>query len=187
MTPLRNTPYLTLLLASMAIAIHASPDVAELFRYDRAAFLIGDWWRPATSWLSHFTTSHLFWNLLPLTVAGVLIESKQRRSILALALLTTLLHYALILDHEIMRYCGSSGLTVAMIGLLICERLSATTCRWLWGSLLTLIVLKGGLELFSPQPFFAVGNFRPLPAAHLIGLVSALLVFGALHKKRAPR
>ena len=67
-------PVWTLLVCAAAGAIHGAPPLQALLFYERAAVDGGELWRLVTGNLVHHSASHFVYNVVPLVIAGALIE-----------------------------------------------------------------------------------------------------------------
>ena len=174
----QNLPCLTAVLMLAMTAVHLLPGVAPVLIYDRTAILAGDWWRLLTAGLVHHSSSHLCWNLAVLGCFGALLERDGRALLAWLLVLNTIGQWLLLLDPGIARFAGASGFATAVVSVLCLKKLAATGgCRFLWIFLLLVLCGKTGYELLVPQALFAEGDFLLLPQAHLLGMVSSILVF----------
>ena len=61
-------PWMTVTFVLLAVGIYYSPDLSQRLIFDRPLILVGEWWRVPASSLVHYSTMHLFWNLLALFV-----------------------------------------------------------------------------------------------------------------------
>ncbi len=176
-------PALTLGLSCLAIAATLSPRLSELLIYDRGLILSGEPWRIATAPFVHLSASHLFFDLLVFCLAGILLETADRRGFLLLGILSILLPglFFLAFCPGLLRYGGLSGPAVGAAALLCLQRAGEPgRARWAWAAVLAVIVVKTAVESATGAAFFArSGNepFRVLSSAHAIGMSAALAVF----------
>ncbi len=180
-----RVPWATSLAAATALALHFAPTAAPALVYDRAAIFAGEVWRLWTGHEVHWGTAHLGWNLAVFVPAGVWAERlAPSRTRLFLALAPGVISFALLVfAPTLARYAGLSGLASGLLALLAFTQLSARPAeRWFWGSVLALLALKIGAELFADHPLFARFTdpaIRPVPLAHAAGVLFAgLLHFG---------
>lgn len=173
--PIHRRPVITPLLAVAAVAIHLlPPDVAAALQFDRAALAAGELWRLLTAHLTHFTPSHLAWDVGVLVGLGWFCERESRRqTVLALALaagaVSATVWYVL---PDLQSYRGLSGLDCALFGLLAMRQLQQRSPAAKLTGLLALVALgfKSGWETLSGAPLFVTGGeFVPVPLAHLVG------------------
>lgn len=176
----RPLPLSTLLLAAVAVLLHAVPGTFHALAYDRAAVGRGQWHRLLSCHLVHASASHLFWNVAALLALGALAEPRlgRRRSPALLAataaLLGLLVHFA---QPSLDIYCGLSGLVSAMLGALLLAlgreaRADGDGRRLaLCAAALLLFSGKVAYEVVTGRLLFAVtAGFVAVPAAHLAGL-----------------
>ena len=114
MTP---TPTLTLGSAGIALLIATMPTLSPILIYDRTAILHGELWRLWTSHLVHFSASHLLLNVGALALAGSLVEmrSEDPRLVLFLGMPLVISLALLILEPDMSRYGGLSGLATGLL------------------------------------------------------------------------
>ena len=184
-------PVASALVIVLALIVASQPTLAPSLLYDRAAILRGDYWRLWTGHLVHFGASHLFWNLLIFALAGLWAERlAPGRTRLLLALAPPMIGLALLaLDPALATYGGLSGIVVAVLALLALVQLArvgtpsdpvTAADRWFWRAVVGLIVLKIAFEFAAGQPLFArfaAAGIRPVPLAHLAGLLAASTVY----------
>lgn len=173
-------PWLTLLLALLAGAAFISDPLSSALIYDRALIFRGELWRIWTGHVVHFGLSHVTWNLAVFVPSGWWLERLWPK--------TTRWYYAvsplvisaamLALDPSLTRYAGLSGLATGMLVLLAALQLGrrAEEPAWFWISVLLLVAIKIGVELFTGAPVFVsgFGDIRTVPLAHIFGIVCAI-------------
>ncbi len=170
-------PWMTVTFVLLAVGIYYSPDLSQRLIFDRPLILVGEWWRVPASSLVHYSTMHLFWNLLALFVLGAVLESWNRTALFWLAVLSLSGNSLFLFDPGIRYFSGASGLVMAIAGYCCIEKIMTAELKIPW------IVLFGALsgkiiyEFMAGTALFAGGNFRVLPEAHLLGLVSAVVLF----------
>lgn len=178
-----RVPWATSLAAATALGLHLAPAAASALVYDRAPIFAGELWRLWTGHWVHWGTAHLGWNLVVFVPAGVWAERlAPSRTRLFLVLAPGAISLGLLgFAPTLARYVGLSGLASGLLALFAFTRLSARAAeRWFWWSVLALLVLKIGAELFADHPLFARftdPTIRPVPLAHAAGV----LVGGAIH------
>ena len=80
----------------------------------------------------------------------------------------------LLLEPDLARYGGLSGLGAGLIVLLaLRQRSTPTESRGLWNAVLGLVALKVGLEAWTGAPLLAEG-IRSVPLAHVAGIACAV-------------
>jgi rhomboid family GlyGly-CTERM serine protease len=161
------------------------------FVWRRSCLQAGEWWRLFTCHWVHFTPSHFFQNLAVFACCGVFLE-RRSRILLVFALLVSSLAIPLGLqfcDPSLAVYGGLSGVNhglLFLVGLFWLRSGHRDLAFGLWA----LLAVKLGLEL-SGLRFSLVSlagtEVRPVPLAHLLGLLSCvLLVPLAQRLDRAP-
>lgn len=186
--PLPSVPWATSLTSVAAVAVALWPAAQPALVYDRPRLLAGEVWRLWTGHWVHFGSTHLLWNLAVLLPAGLWIERlAPRRTRLLLALAPGLIGAVLLAGApDLASYAGLSGLATALLAWLAFFHLrTRATDRWFWWSVLGLIAVKLGVELFAAHPLFArfgTAAVRPVPLAHAAGLAAA--AFTALPRSR---
>lgn len=171
-----------LLFALPALVAASAP---ELFVYDRAAILHGEWWRLVTGHWVHFSVSHGGWNLVALAATTLWLESLRPGWTVRFVALTapTIGVGLLALTPTMATYGGLSGLAVGVVTLLALVQLDTATHRrarvW-WLTALALIVGKLLWESVAGTPLFSrveVGAYCVSVAAHVLGFVAAAIFF----------
>ncbi len=177
---------MTLLLAVAAGVALISEPVARALIYDRVLIFHGEIWRIWTGHVVHFGTSHFIWNLAVFLPAGWWLERLWPGITRGYYLASPLIISAamLALDPTLGRYAGLSGLATGMLVLLSALQLGRRSEEpaWFWLSVLLLVAIKIGVELFTGAPVFVsgFGDIRTVPLAHIFGIVSAVgFWFGA--------
>ena len=194
----RQTPYVSLLLASFAVVIYFIPDATHWLQYERAAVARGEIWRLLTGHWTHAGFEHLFWDALMLAVLGALCEGIHRRAfvacVLGSAMAIALLLWVFLPEFEI--YRGLSGIDSALFMLLAVTVLRAKlrAREWRWAAatvgFLLLFVAKTAFEFGTGATVFvdsAATGMTPVPLAHVAGMVVGVAVALALGRRRAAR
>ena len=181
---LRATP-LTWGVVAVGLAIAATPGLEAWLEYDRETLVAGQVWRVLTGHLSHYSWSHLLWNLLGFALLGVLCERTQRRGFQwTLALSIVLIPLGLWWGMpELSAYRGLSGLTSALFGLaaahLVYQQVRSGQPVRAWLS----IVCCGGFVVtlahtwLGGEAWLTTGYtdaVAPVPLSHAIGLAVGL-------------
>lgn len=201
MSSARPAPPLgTLAVLAAAALATAWPVVAAATMGERSALAAGELWRAWSAHLAHFSWSHLLWSGLVWLAAGSVLEREDRRAWLLTVLLVapavTIL--ALLLDPDLARYGGLSGLATVPLVTLALRRLflpSPRLARFIAAVLLTAVTIKLIHEFASPDraPLLAAfsletGPVRSAPYAHLTGALGGLvLALSALLRPRVFR
>lgn len=176
-------PVWTLLICAAAGAIHGAPPFQALLLYERAAVDGGELWRLVTGNLVHHSTSHFIFNVVPLVIAGALIEMQRLRHFLLLCVVSgTLVGAAVHLSRpDIVVFGGLSGIVTAAVTILCLNGLGRTGAwRWLCLAVLACLVAKIGAELtLGWSLLFGDGqsDFVAVPESHAVGAATALLLF----------
>lgn len=168
-------PSVTVLITFLSAVFFVTSGAFDTFVYDRKAVLNGEAWRILTASLTHFSLSHLFWNLFVFLVFGVLIERISRKVFLTIFVMTSILSGLtyLLFFPSLSYYCGLSGVISGVVAYLCLSGIfSGRGNRHLWTLILIMLFLKISVEVPSDQPVFASG-FRVLPSSHLIGIAVA--------------
>lgn len=177
--PGKNFPVLTLLLGFIASIATISPQLTSLMQFDRTAILQGELWRTLTGHFTHWSSSHLFWDLLVFVILAGFIERISRLKLLtcfaACSLFISLLVFAII--PEMSFYRGLSGIDNGLFMMLLVllyrkkttgQKLRRKIPYFLLG---ILFISKSMFELSTAQNVFvdSSGLFIPVPLAHLGG------------------
>ena len=175
-------PWLTLSICGLAVLGFACAPLAVGLEYQRQAILHGEWWRLLTAPLSHFSASHLAWNLLAFGAAGWVIEAHGYRGLWLICLATALGSglLALWLLPDLAAYRGLSGLATGAIVYFCLRRLAESRRdRVLWLIILALLAGKIAYDLSTGQTLLATSAGEPLRVlglAHLVGAVTGVAV-----------
>jgi hypothetical protein len=151
-------------LAAAVLAVAAAPGAVQVLELQGSA---GEPWRLLTGHLVHGTTYHLLWNLAALVTLGFLFEDVLRRGLWSLALASglTVGLGVIALDPELAAYRGLARLYLACV----------------LADLLKIAVEAGsGGALFTDEA--RLGG-TPVPLAHALGALGAMLWLGARRAK----
>lgn len=191
--PGRQFPVVTLLVVAAAIGTYVIPGLASHMVYDRSAILSGEVWRLLTGNWVHFSGTHLLYDLLALGIAGWIIERRRYPHfgllcvLSALAIGTTLLA----IRPEVQSYGGLSGVaTGAIIYLALPGVKEPAPWRWICVAALILIIGKVLLESITGRFIIAAANsvpFVPLPLSHIVGGLTASVIFAWSAARKAYR
>jgi len=173
-------PVVTLFFVCASLITYGWPYLSELLVYDRQAILEGELWRIFTAPLVHFSTSHLFWNLLVFAATGWVAETVEPRGFRIVCGFSAVVAGLIFLwgSPELMRYGGLSGVaTGAVAYLCLYKALAADRLKFVWLIILVLIGVKIMIEVTTASPIFVRAGtpFHVLPAAHFWGCVGALV------------
>lgn len=179
----RRIPLVTLLVVTGGIVTYVIPGLASQLVYDRTAILGGEGWRLITGNWVHFSPSHLLYDLLALGIAGWIIERRGYRNFALLCALSALGIGIVLLAMrpEAQFYGGLSGVaTGAIIYLALHGLREPAPWRGICAGVLLLTVGKVLVESLAGR--FIIGAtgsvpFVPLPLSHVVGGLSAALLF----------
>lgn len=176
-------PVWTLAICACALFIFIVPGLGTLLIYDRAAIAHGELWRLVTGNLIHLSTAHLAYDLAAFLIAGTIIEIRGYRYFPMLCLSAAMLIGVAIFEFEpaLKFYGGLSGVVTAAVAYLCLQGLTEKgTWRWLCAAMLAGLAAKIGIELVLGKSFLlavSTEEFVPVPLSHLIGTVTAILLF----------
>jgi rhomboid family GlyGly-CTERM serine protease len=188
-------PWMTLVMALASTAALLFESVSNRLIYDRSLIFKGELWRLWSGHVVHFGLSHFTWNLAVFLPSGIWLERLWPATTRWFYLFSPLVISAalLLLDPTLTRYAGLSGIATGMLVLLACLQLgrSKEEPAWFWVSVLVLVGIKIGIELFTGAPVFVsgFGDIRTVPLAHIVGIVSAVAfwLIALLAKKTGAR
>ena len=178
-----KTPYLTLAVALVVVAVAFCGAVATGLEYARDAISRGDLWRALTGHLVHFSPSHAGWNLAGFVGLGATCElSSRRRFAVAVVLAIIGISAALWISLPgLETYRGLSGVNAALFALLavrlVCDRF-ATGDRAIASAVTVLICvfLWQTFAAWETHDTIFVGDLgagvAPVPLAHAVGLAA---------------
>ena len=177
-----GTTGLTWGVVAVGLAVAAAPGLAGWLEYDRALLGAGQVWRVLTGHLSHYSGSHLLWNLLGFAVLGAICERAQPRGFIwALALSLVLIPLGLWWGApELVAYRGLSGVTSALFGLaaahLVRQQVRDGRPGQAWLSAACGVGFVGALAhtWLGGETLLISGyghEVAPVPLSHAIGLV----------------
>ena len=191
----RHFPLLTIIFGFLASAVSLSPQLTSWLQFDRAAIMQGELWRILTGHFTHWSVSHLFWDMLVFLVLAGIIERFSRRQFLACfaagSLIISLLVFTML--PEMAYYRGLSGIDsgLFMLLLVLLYRRNAAAHNVLhkipYILLGLLFIGKTAFELSTAQTLFVQSSdlFIPVPLAHMGGAFVGGII-GTLHSKRHP-
>ena len=182
----RNFPYVTLLLGCIVLIINRLPPVAAWLQFDRSAILHGELWRIVTGHLTHWSSSHLFWDILVFLVLAGIIEWFSRKQLLAFiaaaSFFISLLVFVGLPDMKY--YRGLSGLDSGLfiVLLVMFYRMKAKGQVFLlqvpYFVMGFLFFIKSAFELLAGETIFVDSSdlFIPVPLAHIGGMFIGLAI-----------
>lgn len=169
-----------LLLPALALLIYVVPGLADPLSLQRTAVLDGQWWRILTGHLTHFTLSHLLWDVGAFLVLGLIAQRRSRAQFAATVVGSAVLISAAVLWllPQLSEYRGLSGIDSALFGLvavtLLREQLRERS--WLVAAAIAAALLGFGgkiaFELLTHTALFArdLGpGVMPVALAHIVG------------------
>ncbi|MCP3960629.1 MAG: rhombosortase [bacterium] len=171
-------PVVSLLLTLSALAVALIPTLAGRLQYERPALAAGELWRLVTCHFTHWSSDHLFLDVVTLLALGSGCERLGRgRFLVALLASALLIPLALWwLEPGLTTYRGLSGLDAAL-WILLAESLRRHSPRDRWlrlaGTLAPLMLL--GKVLYETATAAPVFHSSPspdvvvVPLAHLLG------------------
>jgi rhomboid family GlyGly-CTERM serine protease len=180
-----RTPICTVAVLLGGVIAYLCPSVASLFIYDRTAVMHGEVWRLATSHLVHFDGWHLAYDLIAFGIAGALVESRGRRHLCAVFLITavSICTFFLVARPEMTAYGGLSGVACAALTYLA---LLGLDDAWPWRTVYRLALVVVAVKLCvecttgaSLLPYPSPGMCVPVWEAHAIGCGVGALYFSA--------
>ncbi len=184
-TALRSTS-LTWLIALVAVTVQFWPGAAEVLQFDRLSITRGQWWRVFTAHVTHWSTDHLFWDVLMFVVLGTLVEAQSRWRLggLCLASAFSISCVAWFTRPLFSTYRGLSGVDTALFVYLACRLLLDAIRHRNWrsglvpGMLLVAVSVKLLFESVTSSTLFVnheASEFTVFSEAHLLGLLVGIL------------
>lgn len=186
-------PLVTLAIALSTLAINCSPLLASWLTADFENLGVHTLPALVSCHLAHWSTQHLFWDVLMFFVLGWHLEKSIAKpyyfTLIASSLLIPL--GVLVMQPEITSYRGLSGIDTALFALLCTSKLASGYREGSQRSIALFLFLL--LAMWSKLLFeFSTGgvmfvrndNFTPVPAAHLCGAVIGMLVGGLVCKPK---
>ena len=171
---------LTLSIIGFSILIYCFPHLSDFFVYSRQAILNGELWRLFTAPFVHFSTSHIFWDILVFGIAGfsVSISGFPRFWIVCCLVVFIPGLLFLLLFPDLEYYGGLSGLaTGAVAYYCLCNIFLTERRRQIWLILLLVMGIKICIETILDKSIFVytdIVNFRILHLAHIVGYLGAI-------------
>lgn len=186
MKRLQFVPWCSFILAAVALAAAARPEVASGLSLNRDAVIRGELWRLWTGHLAHGSNYHLIWNILPLIGLGLLFEKtlKQRLWLLFLLGAPMISAGVLFLQPGLLEYRGLSGfLNTFFIAGAHCsareERIQGNRAmEMVYLGCIIGDILKIAIEAWGGAPVFTEINRLggvPVPIAHFLGAFLGIL------------
>jgi rhomboid family GlyGly-CTERM serine protease len=188
-------PWGTALFLGAALAVQALPGVVTALEYRRASVAAGEWWRPVTSQLVHWSWPMAVTDLGVCLLAGILVEARSRQRLAGLLTAACLAVAASVhlLAPTIDRYRGASGIAIALsfaaaVGFLGARRRSV---RALAAATLLLLAAKIAVEAWTGAAVLPWGlpeGIRLASQAHVAGAIAGILAGlpARLSRERSP-
>ena len=163
---MKRIPRLTVPTASLALLL-AGASLGGFAQYDRAAILRGELWRLVTGHFSHWSASHLGYDLFAFVILGAICERRERRLFAAMVVATalTVSLFLLAFRPDVETYRGLSAIDSALwMGAVfdVGERRLLLAV-----ALASLFLAKVMIESRSGALF--VDGMTVLPVVHLLG------------------
>jgi len=181
MRRVRDLPWLTAGLVATALWLSLLPGAAESLEYRRAAVDAGEWWRPITGQLVHWTARMTLVDLGAVLLLGAALEPRSRgRLALVLATAGLAIGAALhVVTTDVDRYRGSSGLGAALLAALVAASAVSErpVVRRLALAVAALFVVKVVVESTAAAPLAAgpmPDGVRVLAGVHVLGAVAGV-------------
>lgn len=167
---MKQVPWLTVTTASLTLLL-AGASLGGFAQYDRNAILRGELWRLVTGHFSHWSPSHLGYDLAAFVILGAICEPRDRRLFATVAAATAAVVslFLLAFRADVEMYRGLSAIDSALWMLAVFNlrpRLAV--------ALASLFVAKVLIESRS-GPLF-VGGITVLPVVHLIGAAAGFIM-----------
>lgn len=179
---IRRTPIATLTIALAAVVATYIPSAGQWLVYDRAAIIDGQIWRLVTGHLYHYSTLHLWFNLVPWVLIGACVE-RQRGWWFSVGcgVMATAIGAGLCLTRPYLAQFG--GLSGLVCGALTYFGASGARNRDPMGLIcrmtLAALFFKIGYELYMSDAWLAnwdAHGFVVMPLSHIVGCLSALFL-----------
>lgn len=191
-------PWMTLAGGTVALVLTATSAGSTALELDRVAIMRGEVWRLFTAHFTHWTYSHVAWDVLAFVLGGAIVERESRRMLIATVLGSGLAVALATLAFlpEMARYRGLSGIATALIAAALVSGLVRAAQARATGTLLILaagtiaLAAKVGSELIAGHMWIVAGSvsFVPVPLAHGVGaLVGVLAGLGFVYHGRLRR
>jgi rhomboid family GlyGly-CTERM serine protease len=164
--------------AAVAAGLVASvPGANDWLIFDRAQIEAGQFWRLVTGHWAHFSTSHLFWNVVALAAAAMFtVETSQIRTGAFMAASALAIGVGVFcMEPDLRWFGGLSGVATALIARAVANRVKQEpTFRVLAVLGILLLAAKLIWEALTTQAVFAAfadADVRTSWIAHLLGLL----------------
>jgi rhomboid family GlyGly-CTERM serine protease len=179
----RRLPGASLLLSFFTLALWFVPSWTSGTEWTRSD--PNQLWRWFTAHFTHWSVSHLTWDLVVFLGLGILCERRSRKGFLqciAFAAFAITVAVATCCPN-ISVYRGLSGLDSALFGWLLADLASHALARRRSKTVLLIAIMAGlfvaktAIECFTQSTIFvsAASTFVPVPLAHVVGFVAGAI------------
>ena len=185
-----NGQLLTLFIVGFSIIVYCSPGLSELFVYKRQAILSGEVWRLLTAPFVHFSASHIFWDILIFSIAGIAINASGFPGFWIVCCLTAFIPGLLYIPAcpDLQYYGGLSGVATGSAAYYcLCQIFMNGGKIHIWVLILAVMGVKILIEIALHEPLFVnsdSADFIVLPSAHIVGYLGAMTTMIFIHKYR---
>ncbi len=186
-------PRATVVITLATLLSSCFPQIASWFTADFERVGMSALPSMVTCHLAHWSTEHLFWDLLMFVGLGWHLEKNLTKpyyiTLIASSLLIPL--GVQVMQPEITSYRGLSGIDTALFALLCTSKLASSYregCQRSVALFLFLLLAMWGKLLFEFSTggvmFVRNDNFSPVPSAHLCGALIGMVVGGLAWKRK---
>ena len=178
----RSRPVWTLMVMGIAVALAFAPGWNSELIYDRSAILSGQFWRLWTGPWIHFSPRHLICDLIPLGVAGWIVETRGWPlfpwfCVLAPCVISVA---TLVFEPDLQWCCGLSGTACAIVAVMALDGLSdESSWRFFCAAALVGLAAEILFRKMAGHRLFAVVEGVPVlvsSTSHIAGAVTGLTV-----------
>jgi rhomboid family GlyGly-CTERM serine protease len=180
----KQISWLTVTTASLTLSL-AGASLGGFAQYDRSAILRGELWRLVTGHFSHWSTSHLAYDLSAFIILGAICKRRDRRlfATVVASTATVVSLFLLAFRPDVELYRGLSAIDSALWMLAVFV-VSERRPR-LAAALAMMFLAKVVIESRSGALF--VQGITVLPVVHLIGAAVGFIMFGCRSRTFSPR
>ncbi|MHB8861574.1 MAG: rhombosortase [Pirellulaceae bacterium] len=179
----------TWFIALVALAVHVLPGAVDMLQFDRQALAAGEWWRYLTGYVAHWSTDHLFWDVLMFIVLGCIVESQSRARMVGLCLgsAVAISTYIWFGRTDVVLCRGLSGIDTALFTYTAVMILVTAIAERRWVRCLVAGVLFAGFgskllfEAFTGSTLFVNSDradFVVVIEAHVLGALAGIALAG---------
>jgi|CXWL01.1.fsa_nt_gi rhomboid family GlyGly-CTERM serine protease len=176
-------PRWTFLAVGIATIVYLLPSLGDALIYDRASIQAGEWWRLLTGNWVHLSDMHFISDVIGLLVIGSMLEQQKNSGMWLVYLISGIvIGMVIFLCLPTLQFFGGlSGIvTATLVYFCLTGLIKQGAWRRVCLSLLVMVALKIAIEFMLGVSILSSTNqqsFIPVPASHLSGAASALLVF----------